>query len=128
MNFFAKTTGIVCLMLASAAANADTLASNMDKLSMGLSMVKSAQSQQQMAAGLDKMQQAANASMHQRPAGMEALSADNAEVKAYQAGIQQLLDQIQVVQQLNQQNKLKEAQQAVTKILAIRNENHRKFR
>lgn len=128
MTFLAKTAGIALLMVASSLVNAETLASNMDKLSKGLSMVKSAQNSEQMAAGLDKMQQATSASMQQRPAGMEQLSADDTEVKQYQAGMQQLLDQIHVVQQLNQQHKLKEAKQAVDKILAIRNENHRKFR
>ena len=49
-------------------------------------------------------------------------------MKAYRAGIDQLIAQINVVDALAVKNKLPEAKAAAKKLIDIRNQNHRKFR
>ena len=119
------TASLLCFPLI---ANALPLEQDMDILGSQLVTVQNTGSAQEMHQSLEKMRQAAEDARKDTPYTLQGQAADSDNMKAYRAGIDQLIAQIKVVDALAVNNKLPEAKAAATKLIEIRNQNHRKFR
>lgn len=116
------------LLFSSASLFAADLEQDMDTLKDGLSVVKKTSDAQEMHAALGKMRAAAQDAKKSTPEKLEGQDADSAQIKDYHAGLDSLIAQIDVVDQLAQANKLDEAKTEAKKLEDIRNANHKKFR
>lgn len=116
------------LLFSSASVFAADLEKDMDALKDGLSVVKKTSDAQEMHTALGKMRQAATDAKQSTPEKLEGQAADSAQIKDYYAGLDSLIAQIDVVDQLAQANKLDEAKAEAKKLEDIRNANHKKFR
>ncbi|MBP2195311.1 cytochrome b562 [Pantoea cypripedii] len=116
------------LLFSSASLYAADLEKDMDTLKDGLSTVKKASDAQEMQTALGKMRQAAEDAKKSTPEKLEGQPADSAQIKDFHAGLDSLIAQIDVVDQLAQANKLDEAKTEAKKLEDIRNANHKKFR
>lgn len=116
------------LLFSSASLFAADLEQDMDTLKDGLSVVKKTSDAQEMHAALGKMRAAAQDAKKSTPEKLEGQGADSAQIKDYHAGLDSLITQIDVVDQLAQANKLDEAKTEAKKLEDIRNANHKKFR
>ena len=116
------------LLFSSASVFAADLEKDMDTLKDGLSVVKKTSDAQEMHTALGKMRQAATDAKQSTPEKLEGQAADSAQIKDYHAGLDSLIAQIDVVDQLAQANKLDEAKAEAMKLEDIRNANHKKFR
>lgn len=116
------------LLFSSASVFAADLEKDMDALKDGLSVVKKTSDAQEMHTALGKMRQAATDAKQSTPEKLEGQAADSAQIKDYHAGLDSLIAQIDVVDQLAQANKLDEAKAEAKKLEDIRNANHKKFR
>jgi len=116
------------LLFSSASVFAADLEKDMDALKDGLSVVKKTSDAQEMHTALGKMRQAATDAKQSTPEKLEGQAADSAQIKDYHAGLDSLIAQIDVVDQLAQANKLDEAKAEAKKLEDIRNGNHKKFR
>lgn len=116
------------LLFSSASVFAADLEKDMDALKDGLSVVKKTSDAQEMHTALGKMRQAATDAKQSTPEKLEGQSADSAQIKDYHAGLDSLIAQIDVVDQLAQANKVDEAKAEAKKLEDIRNANHKKFR
>ncbi|MBY4953778.1 cytochrome b562 [Pantoea sp. DY-17] len=116
------------LLFSSASVFAADLEKDMDTLKDGLSVVKKTSDAQEMHTALGKMRQAATDAKQSTPEKLEGQAADSAQIKDYHAGLDSLIAQIDVVDQLAQANKLDEAKAEAKKLEDIRNANHKKFR
>ncbi len=95
----------------------------------GLRVVKkTSDNAAEMKDALTKMREAALDAQKATPPKLESKAADSAEIKDYHAGLDSLIAQIDVVDQLAQANKLDEAKTEAKKLEDIRNANHKKFR
>ncbi|KFD20860.1 MULTISPECIES: cytochrome b562 [Tatumella] len=119
------TASLLCFPLI---ANALPLEQDMDILGSQLVTVQNTGSAQEMHQSLEKMRQAAEDARKDTPYTLQGQAADSDNMKAYRAGIDQLIAQIKVVDALAVNNKLPEAKAAAKKLIEIRNQNHRKFR
>lgn len=116
------------LLFSSASVFAADLEKDMDVLKDGLSVVKKTSDAQEMHTALGKMRQAATDAKQSTPEKLEGQAADSVQIKDYHAGLDSLIAQIDVVDQLAQANKLDEAKAEAKKLEDIRNANHKKFR
>ncbi|OWS76919.1 cytochrome B562 [Pantoea sp. VS1] len=116
------------LLFSSASLFAADLEQDMDTLKDGLSVVKKTSDAQEMHAALGKMRAAAQDAKKSTPEKLGGQGADSAQIKDYHAGLDSLIAQIDVVDQLAQANKLDEAKTEAKKLEDIRNANHKKFR
>lgn len=116
------------LLFSSASVFAADLEKDMDTLKDGLSVVKKTSDAQEMHTALGKMRQAATDAKQSTPEKLEGQAADSAQIKDYHAGLDSLIAQIDVVDQLAQANKLDEAKAEAKKLEDIRSANHKKFR
>lgn len=119
------TASLLCFPLI---ANALPLEQDMDILGSQLVTVQNTGSAQEMHQSLEKMRQAAEDARKDTPYTLQGQAADSDNMKAYRAGMDQLIAQIKVVDALAVNNKLPEAKAAAKKLIEIRNQNHRKFR
>ncbi|GAA0496353.1 cytochrome b562 [Tatumella terrea] len=119
------TASLICFPLI---ANALPLEQDMDILGSELVTVQNAGNAQEMHQSLEKMRHAAEDARTGTPYTLQGQAADSENMKAYRAGIDQLIAQINVVDALAVKNKLPEAKAAAKKLIDIRNQNHRKFR
>lgn len=113
------------LLFSSASVFAADLEQDMDTLKDGLSVVKKTTNAQEMQTALGKMRAAAQDAKKSTPDRLEGKAADSAE---YHAGLDSLIAQIDVVDQLAKANKLDQAKTEAKKLEEIRNVNHKKFR
>lgn len=74
------------------------------------------------------MRQAALSAKQSLPHKLEGLPPENALVKEYQAGLDQLVAEIDKVAVLTNQGQLDQAKSEAMNLIKIRNENHKKFR
>lgn len=109
-------------------ANALPLEQDMDVLGSQLVIVQNTDSAQEMHQSLEKMRQAAEDARKGTPYTLQGQAADSDGMKAYRAGIDQLIARIKVVDALAVNNQLPEAKAAAKTLTDIRNQNHRKFR
>lgn len=116
------------LLFSSASVFAADLEQDMDTLKDGLSVVKKTSDAQEMQTALGKMRAAAEDAKKSTPEKLEGKGADSAEIKDYHAGLDSLIAQIDVIDQLAKANKLDDAKTAAKKLEDIRNANHKKFR
>jgi len=116
------------LLFSSASVFAADLEKDMDTLKDGLSVVKKTSDAQEMHTALGKMRQAATDAKQSTPEKLQGQPADSAQLKDFHAGLDSLIAQIDVVDQLAQANKLDEAKTEAKKLEDIRNANHKKFR
>ncbi|MFJ5161019.1 cytochrome b562 [Pantoea sp. NPDC088449] len=116
------------LLFSSASVFAADLEKDMDTLKDGLSVVKKTSDAQEMHTALGKMRQAATDAKQSTPEKLQGQPADSAQIKDFHAGLDSLIAQIDVVDQLAQANKLDEAKTEAKKLEDIRNANHKKFR
>lgn len=116
------------LLFSSASLYAADLEQDMDTLKDGLSTVKKTSDAQEMQTALGKMRQAAEDAKRSTPEKLEGQPADSAQIKDFHAGLNSLIAQIDVVDQLAKANKLDEAKTEAKKLEDIRNANHKKFR
>ncbi|ERK17397.1 MAG: cytochrome b562 [Pantoea sp.] len=116
------------LLFSSASLYAADLEKDMDTLKDGLSTVKKTDDAQEMQTALGKMRQAAEDAKKSTPEKLEGQPADSAQIKDFHAGLDSLIAQIDVVDQLAKANKLDEAKTEAKKLEDIRNANHKKFR
>ncbi|QDY43131.1 cytochrome b562 [Candidatus Pantoea soli] len=116
------------LLFSSASVFAADLEQDMDTLKDGLSVVKKTTNAQEMQTALGKMRAAAQDAKKSTPDRLEGKAADSAEIKDYHAGLDSLIAQIDVVDQLAKANKLDQAKTEAKKLEEIRNVNHKKFR
>ncbi len=116
------------LFLGSSSLYAADLESDMHTLKDGLSVVKKTSDAQEMQTALGKMRQAAADAKQSTPEKLEGQAADSAQMKDYHAGLDALIAQIDVVNELAKANKLDEAKTEAKKLEDIRNANHKKFR
>ncbi len=116
------------LLLSCATAYALPLEQDMDILGTELATVQSTGSATEMHEALQKMQGAAEDAKKSTPYKLQGQAADSADMKAYHAGLDQLIAQIAVVDKLAVANKLPEARTEAKKLGDIRNQNHKKFR
>lgn len=116
------------LLFSSASVFAADLKNDMDTLKDGLSVVKKTSDAQEMQTALGKMRKAAEDAKKSTPEKLEGQAADSAQIKDYHAGLDSLIAQIDVVDQLAKANKLDEAKTEAKKLENIRNANHKKFR
>lgn len=116
------------LLFSSASLYAADLEQDMDTLKDGLSTVKKTSDAQEMQTALGKMRQAAEDAKRSTPEKLEGQPADSAQIKDFHAGLDSLIAQIDVVDQLAKANKLDEAKTEAKKLEDIRNANHKKFR
>lgn len=116
------------LLFSSASIFAADLEQDMDTLKDGLSVVKKTTNAQEMQTALGKMRAAAQDAKKSTPDRLEGKAADSAEIKDYHAGLDSLIAQIDVVDQLAKANKLDQAKTEAKKLEEIRNVNHKKFR
>lgn len=123
-----KVLLVASLLGVSAFANALSVSQDMDILGVNLVTVQHSNDAKQMHQALEKMRIAAQDAEKQTPYTMQGQAADSATLKAYRAGIQQLITQIDVVDKLALANKLPQAKVEARKLIDIRNQNHSKFR
>ena len=116
------------LLFSSASVFAADLKNDMDTLKDGLSVVKKTSDAQEMQTALGKMRQAAEDAKKSTPEKLEGQAADSDQIKDYHAGLDSLIAQIDVVDQLAKANKIDEAKTEAKKLEDIRNVNHKKFR
>ncbi|MDS7966928.1 cytochrome b562 [Acinetobacter sp. V117_2] len=74
------------------------------------------------------MRQAAVSSKKSLPHKLEGLPPENVQVKQYQAGLDQLVTEIDRVTVLVDKGQLDQAKSEAINLVNIRNENHKKFR
>ena len=77
---------------------------------------------------LAMMRTAAVASKQSLPHQLEGKSPEDEQVKAYQAGLDDLVLEIDRVSALVEQGQLSQAKQEALNLVKIRNENHKKFK
>lgn len=74
------------------------------------------------------MREAAVSSKQSLPHKLEGLPSESEKVKEYQAGLDQLVAEIDKVTALVEQGQLDQAKTEAMNLVKIRNENHKKFR
>jgi soluble cytochrome b562 len=116
------------LLFSSTSLFAADLKQDMHTLNDGLKTVKKTDDAQEMQTALGQMRQAAEDAKKSTPEKLEGQPADSAEMKDFHAGLDSLIAQIDVVDQLAKANKLDEAKTEAKKLDDIRSVNHKKFR
>ncbi|MHA3051302.1 cytochrome b562 [Acinetobacter sp. ANC 4640] len=115
----------VSSMLASQWGMAATLEDDMRTLAIGYKTFAGSDNAQQATAALTKMRAAALDSKKLAPAKVQK---DPQQLKAYHAGVDQLVGEIDKTNALVKAGQLAQAKQEGKKLLDIRDTNHKKFR
>lgn len=115
------------LFLTTANAFAATLEENMYVLAGGLRTVTQSNSAEEIHAALVTMKEAATDARRSIPKKLTGKASDSPEVAGYRAGIDQLIAQINVVEELVLKDQLAQAKEAAQELGNIARENHRKF-
>ncbi|MHA3049142.1 cytochrome b562 [Acinetobacter sp. ANC 4641] len=115
----------VSSMLASQWGMAATLEDDMRALAIGYKTFAGSDNAQQATAALTKMRAAALDSKKLAPAKVQK---DPQQLKAYHAGVDQLVGEIDKTNALVKAGQLAQAKQEGKKLLDIRDTNHKKFR
>lgn len=116
------------LLFSSVSLYAADLEEDMGTLNANLKIVKKTDNAQEMQQALAKMRTAAQDAKQSTPDKLEGQPADSAQVKAYHAGLDSLIAQIDVVNALAKANNVEGAKREAAKFDDIRNTNHKKFR
>lgn len=116
------------LLSGSASLYAADLETDMDTLKDGLNTVMKTNDSQEMQEALGEMRKAATDAKSATPQKLEGQPADSAEIKDYHAGLNSLIAQIDVVNELAKSNNIDGAKTEAKKLADIRNANHKKFR
>jgi soluble cytochrome b562 len=116
------------LLFGSASLYAADLEHDMDTLKAGLNTVMKTSDAQEMQKALGEMRQAAQDAKKSTPEKLEGEPADSAQIKDYHVGLDSLIAQIDVVDQLAKANNVDGAKAEAKKLADIRNANHKKFR
>lgn len=116
------------LLSGSASLYAADLENDMDTLKDGLNTVMKTNDAQTMQQALSSMRQAAEDAKKSTPEKLEGQPADSPEIKDFHAGLDSLIAQIDVVNELAKSNNVDGAKAEAKKLADIRNANHKKFR
>ena len=116
------------LLSGSASLYAADLEKDMDTLKDGLNTVMKTSDAQAMQQALSNMRQAAEDAKKSTPEKLEGQPADSVQIKDYHAGLDSLIAQIDVVNELAKSNNVDGAKTEAKKLADIRNANHKKFR
>lgn len=116
------------LLSGSASLYAADLEEDMDTLKDGLNTVMKTDDAQAMQQALSKMRQAAEDAKKSTPEKLEGQPADSPQIKDFHAGLDSLIAQIDVVNELAKSNNVDGAKTEAKKLADIRNANHKKFR
>ena len=116
------------LLFSSASLYAAELEHDMDTLNANLKIVKKTDDAQEMQKALSEMRSAAQDAKKSTPEKLEGQPADSAQIKDFHAGLDSLIAQIDVVDELAKSNNIDGAKTAAKKLDDIRTANHKKFR
>ncbi len=116
------------LLFGSASLYAADLEKDMDTLKDGLNTVMKTSDAQAMQQALSNMRQAAEDAKKSTPEKLEGQPADSAQIKDYHAGLDSMIAQIDVVNELAKSNNVDGAKTEAKKLADIRIANHKKFR
>jgi len=119
---------ISCAFLGSSAVSAADLEANMKTLAKSTKAFAETMDVDNAKQQLVVMREAAVSSKQYLPHRLEGLSSENVKVKEYQAGLDQLVAEIDKVTVLVEQGQLDQAKAEAINLVKIRNENHKKFR
>lgn len=119
---------ISCAILGSSAVSAADLEMNMKTLAKSTKAFAEAKDTDNAKQQLVVMREAAVSSKQYLPHKLEGLPSENVQVKEYQAGLDQLVAEIDKVTALVEQGQLDLAKTEAINLVTIRNENHKKFR
>ena len=119
---------ISCAFLGSSAVSAADLEANMKTLAKSTKAFAETMDVDKAKQQLVVMREAAVSSKQYLPHRLEGLSSENVKVKEYQAGLDQLVAEIDKVTVLVEQGQLDQAKAEAINLVKIRNENHKKFR
>lgn len=116
------------LLFSSASLYAAELEHDMDTLNANLKIVKKTDDAQEMQKALSEMRSAAQDAKKSTPEKLEGQPADSAQIKDFHAGLDSLIAQIDVVDELAKSNNIDGAKTEAKKLDDIRTANHKKFR
>ncbi|MEG3110407.1 MULTISPECIES: cytochrome b562 [Pantoea] len=116
------------LLFSSASLYAAELEHDMDTLNANLKIVKKTDDAQEMQKALSEMRSAAQDAKKSTPEKLEGQPADSAQIKDFHAGLDSLIAQIDVVNELAKSNNIDGAKTEAKKLDDIRTANHKKFR
>ena len=119
---------ISCAVLGSSAVSAADLETNMKPLAKSTKAFAEAKDTDNAKQQLVVMREAAVSSKQYLPHKLEGLPKENVKVKEYQAGLDQLVAEIDKVTALVEQGQLDQAKTEAINLVTIRNESHKKFR
>lgn len=119
---------ILCVFLGSATVWAADLETNMKTLAKSTKAFAEAKDAANAKQQLVVMREAAVSSKQSLPHKLEGLPSESEKVKEYQAGLDQLVAEIDKVTALVEQGQLDQAKTEAMNLVKIRNENHKKFR
>lgn len=119
---------ISCAFLGSSAVSAADLEANMKTLAKSTKAFAETMDVDKAKQQLVLMREAAVSSKQNLPHRLEGLPSENVKVKEYQAGLDQLVAEIDKVTVLVEQGQLDQAKAEAINLVKIRNENHKKFR
>ncbi|MCU4362713.1 MULTISPECIES: cytochrome b562 [Acinetobacter] len=119
---------ISCAFLGSSAVSAADLEANMKTLAKSTKAFAETMDVDKAKQQLVLMREAAVSSKQYLPHRLEGLPSENVKVKEYQAGLDQLVAEIDKVTVLVEQGQLDQAKAEAINLVKIRNENHKKFR
>lgn len=119
---------ISCVFLGSSAVWAADLETNMKTLAKSTKAFAEAKDAANAKQQLVVMREAAVSSKQSLPHKLEGLPSESEKVKEYQAGLDQLVAEIDKVTALVEHGQLDQAKTEAMNLVKIRNENHKKFR
>ncbi|QGX90590.1 cytochrome b562 [Tatumella sp. TA1] len=121
-------SGVLFCSSLSLAANAADLEGDMLSLSSGLSTVLSSDQGGEMQQALATMRHAAEDARTATPPSLAGSTAQSPAMQGWRSAFDQLLAKITLAEKQVKQGKISEAKQTAHEIVALRNENHRKYR
>ncbi|VAX42883.1 Soluble cytochrome b562 precursor [Acinetobacter calcoaceticus] len=119
---------ISCVFLGSSAVWAADLETNMKTLAKSTKVFAETKDAANAKQQLVVMREAAVSSKQYLPHKLEGLPSENVQIKEYQAGLDQLVAEIDKVTALVEHGQLDQAKTEAMNLVKIRNENHKKFR
>ena len=119
---------ISCVFLGSSAVWAADLETNMKTLAKSTKAFAEAKDAANAKQQLVVMREVAVSSKQSLPHKLEGLPSESEKVKEYQAGLDQLVAEIDKVTALVEHGQLDQAKTEAMNLVKIRNENHKKFR
>lgn len=116
------------LLFTSASLYAADLEQDMDTLNANLKIVKKTDDAREMQKALNEMRSAAQDAKKSTSESLEGQPADSAQMKDFRAGLDSLIAQIDVVNELAKSSNIDGAKAEAKKLDDIRTANHKKFR